>query len=268
LRYLIVYAHPEPKSLNGALKDHAVATLVQAGHEVQVSDLYAMRFKAIADADDFPMHESGERLVYHRASGDAYATGKQSADVVAEQEKLLWADVLVLQFPLWWFSVPAILKGWIDRVFAHGFAIGVPKLGTRQWKRYGEGTLAGRRAMLAVTTGGRAAQFSSRGINGPISDVLFWLNHGLFHYTGMTPLEPFVAFQTVRTSEPEFDDLAASYVTRLLNAASETPIAYRHENGGDYDAQGVLREGLALDRTGFDSHRRTLLGPNLKGFQP
>jgi NAD(P)H dehydrogenase (quinone) len=259
LRYLIVYAHPEPKSLNGALKDHAVAALAGAGHEVQVSDLYTMRFKAVADSGDFPARDSSTRLVYHRASGEAYASATQSADIAAEQEKLLWADIVVLQFPLWWFSVPAILKGWIDRVFAHGFAIGVPKPETRQWKRYGEGTLAGRRAMLAVTTGGRTAQFSPRGINGPIADLLFWLNHGLFHYTGMTPIEPFVAFQTVRTSEAEYDEMAERYVKRLLNAHSEKPIAYRHENGGDYDAQGVLLDDVACDDAGFGAHRMEFL---------
>lgn len=255
LRYLIVYAHPEPHSLNGSLKDHAVAALNRAGHEVQVSNLYAMRFKAVADGDDFPARDPASRLVYHRASGAAFAAGVQSSDIAAEQEKLLWADIVVLQFPLWWFSVPAILKGWIDRVFAHGFAIGVPKPGTRQWLRYGEGTLAGRRAMLAVTTGGRAAQFSTRGINGAIDDVLFWLNHGLFHYTGMTPLEPFVAFQTVRASQAEFDVMASTYVARLLEAPTATPVDYRHENGGDYDAQGILLDDIARDRAGFASHR-------------
>lgn len=258
LRYLIVYAHPEPRSLNGALKDRAAAALLAAGHEVQVSDLYAMRFKAVADADDFANREKSDRLVYHRASGEAYANGAQSADVATEQAKLVWADVVVLQFPLWWFSVPAILKGWIDRVFAHGFAIGVPKPGTRQWLRYGEGTLAGRRAMLAVTTGGRAEQFSLRGINGAIGDVLFWLNHGLFHYTGMTALEPFVAFRTVRTSDVEFDQIARRYVERLLGAASDIPIDFRLENGGDYDDQGVLREGVATGGVGFDQHRQSM----------
>jgi NAD(P)H dehydrogenase (quinone) len=259
LRYLIVYAHPEPQSLNGALKDHAVASLVGAGHDVQLSDLYAMRFKAIADRDDFPSRDESMRFVYHQASGEAFASGTQSSDVVAEQQKLLWADIVVLQFPLWWFSVPAILKGWIDRVFAHGFAIGVPKPGTSQWKRYGEGTLAGRRAMLAVTTGGRAGQFGPRGINGPIDDVLFWLNHGLFHYTGMTPLAPFVAFRTVRTTPPEFDEMAQRYVAQLLHAATDAPIAYRHENGGDYDAHGVLLDGLAPERTGFSLHQQDVL---------
>lgn len=254
MRYLIVFAHPEPRSLNAALKDHAVRALIEHGHDVEVSDLYAMGFKAIADADDFPARDAETRLVYHRASGEAYASGVQSPDIAAEQAKLLWADVVVLQFPLWWFSMPAILKGWLDRVFAHGFAIGVPKPGTRQWLRYGEGTLSGRRAMLAVTTGGREAQFSDRGINGTMGDLLFPLNHGVFHYTGMAPLEPFVTFQTVRTTENEFTAIADRYVARLLAAPSEKPIAYRTENGGDYDAQGVMRDDLLPGQGGIRLH--------------
>jgi NAD(P)H dehydrogenase (quinone) len=256
VRYFIVYAHPEPASLNGSLLNYAVNQLTRRGHEVRVSDLYAMKFKPVADAEDFPQRDANSRLVYHRASGEAYAAGKQRADIVAEQEKLLWAEVVVLQFPLWWFSVPAILKGWIDRVFVHGLAIGVPKAGTRQWLRYGEGKLAGRRAMLAVTTGGRREQFSERGINGPIDDLLFHLNHGLFHYTGMTALRPFTAFRTVRANEEEFTQIADHYVERLLAAAVSEPIPYRSENGGDYDAHGVLIKGSQEGRRGFSRHEQ------------
>ncbi len=254
MRYFIVYAHPEPRSLNGALKDAAVQALTAAGHEVRVSDLYAMGFKAQADADDFPARDPAARLVYHRASGEAYASDRQRADIAQEQEKLLWAEVVVLQFPLWWFSVPAILKGWIDRVFVHGLAIGVPKEGTRQWLRYGEGRLAGRRAMLAVTTGGRDGQFSEHGINGPIDDLLFPLNHGLFHYTGMQALPPFVAFQTVRATAQDFDQMRERYITRLTDAWRNRPIPYRFENSGDYDANGVLLEEVVDGPCGFRRH--------------
>jgi NAD(P)H dehydrogenase (quinone) len=73
----------------------------------------------------------------------------------AEIDKLLWADALILQFPLWWFAMPAILKGWVDRVFAYGFAYGVGEHSDRRWgDRYGEGTLAGKPAMPIVTAGG------------------------------------------------------------------------------------------------------------------
>ncbi len=152
MKVLLIYAHPEPRSLNGALKNFAIRHLQQAGHEVQVSDLYAMRWKAGYDADDSGAPLIGEFWRPTLDSKQAFAQGTQSADIVAEQEKLLWADTVIFQFPLWWFSMPAIMKGWIDRVYAWGFAYGVGEHSDRHWgDRYGEGTFVGKRAMLIVT---------------------------------------------------------------------------------------------------------------------
>jgi NAD(P)H dehydrogenase (quinone) len=255
MKYFIVYAHPEPRSLNGALKDAAIEALLAAGHEVQVSDLYAMNFKAVADAADFLARDPAARLVYHRASGEAYHGGTQAPDILAEQQKLLWADAVIFQFPLWWFSMPAIMKGWLDRVFAHGFAIGVTKPGTKQWLRYGEGNLAGRRAMIATTTGGRDTQYAPRGLNGPIEDLLFPTTHGVLFYTGMAVVPSFIGYRTVRLSEAEYAELAAAYVKRLLTIASVPPIPFRTENGGDFGEDSMLQPAVAADRTGFDVYR-------------
>ncbi|VFS20001.1 General stress protein 14 [Serratia liquefaciens] len=168
MKVLLIYAHPEPRSLNGALKNFAVRHLQQAGHEVQVSDLYAMRWKAGYDADDSGAPPVGEFWRPTLDSKQAFAQGTQSADIAAEQEKLLWADTVIFQFPLWWFSMPAIMKGWIDRVYAWGFAYGVGEHSDRHWgDRYGEGTFVGKRAMLIVTAGGWAEHYSPRGSNGP-----------------------------------------------------------------------------------------------------
>lgn len=252
--YHIVFAHPEPRSLNGFLRDRAIAGLRAQGHVVTQSDLYAVRFKATADAEDFPTRDfADERLIYHRESGMAQASGGQTEDIAAEQARLLAADAIILQFPLWWFSMPAILKGWVDRVFATGFAIGVPKGETGQWLRYGEGLLAGRRAMLAVTTGGREAQFRARGIHGPIDDLLFPINHGILHYVGLEVVAPWVAFQTTRLTEEAADTLAADYVGRLLSIFDAAPIGYRSENGGDYDNRQVLKPDIP-GGTGFAAH--------------
>ena len=253
-RYLIVYAHPEPRSLNGYLLDRAVAGLSAAGHEVVVSDLYAMGFKAVADGNDFAGAVPGERLVYHAASARAYQGGDQAEDVAAEQAKLLAADAVILQFPLWWFSMPAILKGWVDRVFAGGFAIGVPKPGTRQWLRYGEGRLSGRRAMLALTTGGRDAQYGPRGIHGPIEDLLFPIEHGLLHYVGLTVAPAFVSYQVTRLSAAAAEAEGDRYVARLLGVFDDPPLPFRHENGGDYDERQSLRPGRGSG-AGFALHR-------------
>jgi len=55
----------------------------------------------------------------------AFESGTQSADIAAEQAKLLWTDAVILQFPMWWFSMPAILSGWVEWVYAYGFAYGI-----------------------------------------------------------------------------------------------------------------------------------------------
>lgn len=110
MNVLIVYAHPEARSLNGSLKDFTVKRLAAAGHNVQVSDLYAMNWKAALDANDSLDRDPEARFDPSLDSKRAYAAGRQSSDIQAEQEKLRWADTLILQFPLWWFSMPAILR--------------------------------------------------------------------------------------------------------------------------------------------------------------
>lgn len=253
MRTFIVHAHPEPRSLNGALTDLAVTTLRDAGHEVKVSDLYAMRWKATVDADDVGAASDPLRVV--EDSGRAYETGTLSADIAAEQDKLRWADTVILQFPLWWYSMPAILEGWVDRVFTYKFAYGV---GEHSDTRYGEGTLAGKRAVLSVTIGGREPYYSDRGINGPIDDLLFPIQHGILYYPGMDVLPPFVTYAAHRLSPEDFTDTAKAWEQRLLSIEKTAPIAYRPQNGGDYERPALrLREGLeAKGRTGFGLHIR------------
>ncbi len=187
--------------------------------------------------------------------GRAYETGTLSADIAAEQDKLRWADTVILQFPLWWYSMPAILEGWVDRVFTYKFAYGV---GEHSDTRYGEGTLAGKRAVLSVTIGGREPYYSDRGINGPIDDLLFPIQHGILYYPGMDVLPPFVTYAAHRLSPEDFTDTAKAWEQRLLSIEKTAPIAYRPQNGGDYERPALrLREGLeAKGRTGFGLHIR------------
>ncbi|MFG3491583.1 NAD(P)H-dependent oxidoreductase [Streptomyces sp. NPDC047972] len=256
MKTLIVHAHPEPRSLNGSLKDLAVATLEGAGHEVRVSDLYAMNWKAVADAADYGAHASSPLRVA-RDSGRAFAAGALTPDVRAEQEKLLWADTVILQFPLWWYAMPAILKGWVDRVFTYRFAYGVGEHSdTKYGERYGEGTLAGRRALLSVTVGGPEAHYAARGINGPIDDLLFPIQHGILHYPGIEVLPPFVVHGADRMSAEEYPDVAKAWEQRLLTLETTEPIAFRRQNFGDYENPSLhLKTGLeAPGRTGFGLH--------------
>jgi NAD(P)H dehydrogenase (quinone) len=258
MNVLIVFAHPEPRSLNGALKDFAVQRLRRSGHDVRVSDLYAMRWKAAVDAADFLDHDASEPLDVGAASKHAFATGTQTADVEAEQQKLLWADALILQFPLWWFSMPAIMKGWVDRVFAYGFGYGVGEHSDRKWgDRYGEGTFKGKRAMLITTTGGWATHYAPRGINGRIDDLLFPINHGVLYYPGFDVLPSYVIYRTGKMDEARYQQTLSELGARLDSLWETAPIAYRMQNGGDYDVPSLeLKAGLSAERSGLDIHLR------------
>ncbi|MDG9669287.1 NAD(P)H-dependent oxidoreductase [Hahella sp. CR1] len=256
MKVLLVYAHPEPKSLNGSIKDFAVRRLENAGHEVQVSDLYAMNWKAALDAQDNTARNPQDRFNPSMDSKSAFENGVQSKDIEAEQQKLLWADAVILQFPLWWFSMPAILKGWIDRVYAYGFAYGVGEHSDSHWgDRYGEGTLAGKRAMLIVTAGGWESHYSPRGINGPIDDILFPIQHGVLFYPGFDVLPPFVVYRTSRTDDDTFSNICDQLGQRLDTLWSTPPIPYRQQNKGAYRIPELtLQPEIAPQATGFSAH--------------
>jgi NAD(P)H dehydrogenase (quinone) len=142
--------------------------------------------------------------------------------------------------------MPAILKGWVDRVFAYGFAYGVGEHSDKRWgDRYGEGTLAGKRAMLIVTAGGWEEHYAARGVNGPIDDLLFPINHGILYYPGYDVLPPFVAYRVDRLDEAGFEPVAERLRERMRTLATTAPIPYRQQNGGDYLIPSMqLRPGL------------------------
>jgi len=259
MNVLIVYAHPEPASLNGSLKTHMVEQLQRAGHAVNVSDLYRMRWKSPLDASDFVERPAGTRFEPAMDSGRAYSEGTQPADVAEEQRKLLWANLLILQFPLWWFSMPAILKGWVDRVYANGFAYGVGEHSDRRWgDRYGEGVMAGKRAMLVVSTGGWESHYGPRGINGPIDDLLFPIQHGILYYPGFEVLPPYIVHHAGSVDAAAFTRHTAALTQRLDTLETTLPIAFRQQNGGDYEIPAMtLRSDLAPGRDGFSVHVQT-----------
>lgn len=258
MNILLVYAHPEPRSLNGALRDFAVRHLRAQGHGVEMSDLYAMGWKAALDAADFTARAPGTRLDTVGDSLRAYQGGTLSADVRAEHAKLARADVLILQFPLWWYSMPAILKGWVDRVWACGYAYGVGEHSGTHWgDRFGEGVFQGRRAMLVVTMGGWDSHYSARGVNGPIEDILFPIEHGILYYPGFDVLPHFAVYHTSRLDAAGFAQTTAAFAARLDTLAETTPIPFRRQNGGDYHIPALtLRDGLAPGAAGFALHQR------------
>lgn len=248
----IVYAHPEPRSLNGALKDFAVNHLTDAGHNVEVSDLYGMGWRAEADGRDFPERDPHERLIYHSESKNAFLSDTQAPEIKEEQEKLRWMDAIIIQCPMWWYSMPAILKGWVERVYARRFAYGV---GYHGYERFGEGNLKGKRALLSITVGPEAEHYSERGVHGNMDDLLFPITHGILYYPGMDVLPPFVLYRAAALTPDGFGDVTNDYGKRLDGLFTDAPIPFRPQNGGDYDEQFRLKPGLSKGKSGFSIHR-------------
>ena len=219
MKILIVYAHPEPRSFNAALKDLAVEVLTGANHEVAVSDLYAMNFEPAGGPVDFFEREDLLSFRYQREQIHATAKGLFVPELKAEMEKLVWADFVIFQFPLWWFSLPAILKGWVDRVFAMGFSYNIGQA-------YENGIFRGKRAMLSFTTGGPPATYGPHGKNGDLYGLLRHVQYGMLHYIGMDVLPPFVAYGAARVTPEQRAAYLAAYRERLLTLETTAPIEF------------------------------------------
>ncbi len=116
MHVFIVHAHHEPASFNGAMTREASAALLEAGHEVVVSDLYAMRFDPVSDRRNFTTVADPAYLKQQAEEALASAQGGFAPSLQAEMDKLAWRDILVFQFPIWWLGMPAIMKGWIDAI--------------------------------------------------------------------------------------------------------------------------------------------------------
>lgn len=219
MKVLIVYAHPERRSFNAAMKNLAVEVLRGAGHEVQVSDLYAMKFEPVGGPIDFSALEDPSTFRYQREQIHATAADLFVPELKAEMDKLAWADFVIFQFPLWWFSLPAILKGWVDRVFAMGFSYDISR-------SYETGVFRGKRAMLSFTTGGPAARYGPAGKNGSIDELLRHVQYGMLYFIGMDVLPPFIAYGASRAAPEQRAAYLEAYRERLLTLDSTAPIEF------------------------------------------
>ncbi|WP_028603872.1 NAD(P)H-dependent oxidoreductase [Ottowia thiooxydans] len=249
---LIVHAHPERTSVTHQLSDIASEVLKAQGHEVLHSDLYGMGWKAVFDDQDFPQRVNQDRLSFIEESGNAFSNGWQTPDVVEEQRKILAANAVILIFPLWWYSMPAIMKGWVDRVWAFGLAYGYRGAGNTY--RYGEGGFAGKRALLGVSVGGSAQDYSPRGINGPLEQLLFPITHGTLFFPGMQVLPTFAVYGTAGLEAKGMAEATMAWRSRVERLFEDEPIAFRSQNGGDYPDRHVLADHVAPNQTGLTAH--------------
>ena len=219
MNVLIVHAHPEPQSFTTALKNLAVEQLSHAGHQVVVSDLYAMNFNPVASAADFTARKNPDYLVYALEQRINYENQTIAADIAAEVEKVKAADLIIFSFPLHWFSVPAILKGWIDRVFVSGLTYGGKRF-------YDQGGLKGKKALLSFTLGGREHMFGDTAIHGEIETMLRPLLRGTLYYVGMNVLPPFIGYHIPYIDQAAREQILKDYSDYLSNIDDLKPLEF------------------------------------------
>lgn len=213
---LLVRAHPEPKSFSAALLNTARASLESAGQKVETSDFYAMQFNPVSGRRNFNEVFNADYLSIQAEEAHASASGGFVPEIEAEIRKVEAAELLILHFPLWWFSMPAILKGWVDRVFAFGRTYGAGRM-------YGKGVFSGKRAMLTLTTGGPRSIYVAGGLNGDINTILRPIERGILQFLGFDVLPAQIAFAPASMSLEEREAALRAYALRLSTISTEKP---------------------------------------------
>lgn len=235
MNVLIVFAHPEPQSFNGAMKSMAVETLSDSGHSVVVSDLYAEGFSAVAGPADLTERANDERFDLGIEQANAANNDCFASDIQGEIDRLFQADLLILQFPMWWYSTPAILKGWIDRVFAFGVTYDFG----RTWD---QGVMRGKRAMLSLTTSAPPTTFMPDGRNGDIEQILWPLHGGVLALCGYEVLRPFIAHSIGWIDDDAREKILQAYAERLRNLENDEPMFFHSLS--DYDENSQLKPDI------------------------
>lgn len=250
MHILIIYAHPEPASFNGTLKDDAIRFLRSQGHTVEVSDLYAEHFDPVEGPGQYSQHVDMEQflpLVEQRHAGEK---GCLSADIRREIGRLERANLVIFQFPIWWHAQPAILKGWFDRVFVNGLLY-------NSTRRYDRGHFVGKKAIVSTTTGAPESSFEPAGRGGDI-ELLLWPIHYSLYYMGFSVLCPFLTFgvsgqgykyesDTEKTTKLQAARLA--WINRLKHLRNEPPLEFYgweswDTNGRHLNAEFTENAGL------------------------
>jgi NAD(P)H dehydrogenase (quinone) len=180
MKHLIIYAHPNAKSLNSHLKNILVEHLERGNHEVIVRDLYQLNFNPILSLEDM----AGQR------------SGIVSDDVKKEQNFITWADCITFIHPIWWTGLPAIMKGYIDRVFSYGFAY-------RYDQGIQKGLLTGKQTVIINTHGKSKSEYEAIGMD---KALRLTSDRGIYTYSGLEVIEHFFFDKADRPTTESIED--------------------------------------------------------------
>lgn len=203
-RALIVFAHPEPRSLNAFLKARAVSILKDKSYTVTVSDLYGENFKSRVDKLDYPFYGE-EPFNVLKASAIANQLNQFPSDVVREKQRLTEADLILFQFPIWWYSAPSVLHAYFEKMLIPGWAFGTDTP-----------ALKDKKVLISVTTGGKEEEYQADR-RGTIAQILYPIIFGSLKYCNMSVYEPLAVYNTIAAPEDERIKSIARWESELKN---------------------------------------------------
>ncbi|MCD0470661.1 NAD(P)H-dependent oxidoreductase [Flavobacterium sp. JAS] len=180
MKNLIIYAHPNSASLNHFFKQTVVESLENSGEEVIVRDLNQINFNPVLSLEDM----QGQRM------------GQIADDVKAEQDFITWADQIIFIYPIWWTGMPAIMKGFIDRVFSYGFAY-------RYDQGVQKGLLTGKKAIIINSHGKSKEEYEAMGMDKALT---LTFDTGIFNYCGLEIQNHFYFDKADRASTENISD--------------------------------------------------------------
>jgi NAD(P)H dehydrogenase (quinone) len=190
MKVLLVYAHPNPQSFNAALAKAIEEEIIANGGQIKVKDLYAMHWDPVLNMEDL-------KGLY---------SGTIPPDVKQEQTDVAWADLVIMLAPVWWYSIPAILKGYIDRVFSFGFAYKYTATGPL-------GLLKGKKGLFVTTSGANRQDAEMGGMMTTLNKSLM----GVFSFSGFEEKKLFNFFAVTTVSDEERREMLLE-VRRLVKS--------------------------------------------------
>lgn len=235
----IVLAHPEPKSYNAHLANLARKTLSDRGWSVTLTDLASDGFDPCENATHYRMPLNADRFDVQSEQRHASAEGTLPSEVQQEIDRLADADLLIVQYPMWWHLPPAILKGWMDRVFVYGEVY-------KSTFRFENGRFVGKKAVLSLTVGTSPETYAYNGRSGDI-DLMLWPVNFSLAYVGYDVLSPHVAYGVeagLRYSDADviaarLKKIESDWIERLQHIEVETAIPF---NGmADWGPDGRIK---------------------------
>jgi len=235
-RALIVLAHPNPASFNARLARLGKAVLTESGYDVRLLDLYTIEFPPPSEISDFTHAFDKTDFDYKAEQRAAYLNGTFHESISACQKMIAQSDLLIFQFPMWWFSMPSVLKNWIEKCFSFDFAYNGRE---RRW--FSDGPFRGKTVLLSITTSGPRHIYTDKGINGDINTILWPIQNGIFHFVGFRVLPAFVSWASDTHNRDKRHLIEQAYADRLRTIDQDEPIPFHPLD--HFTEEYLLREG-------------------------